>query len=59
VRELADRAAAVDEINRRIDQVFREQGIEIAFGQVDVHIRSFAGPEALLAKLPAEGAPKG
>ena len=59
VRELADRAAAVDEINRRIDQVFREQGIEIAFGQVDVHIRSFAGPEALLAKLPAEGTPKG
>ncbi len=55
VRELADRSAAVDEINRRIDQVFREQGIEIAFGQVDVHIRSFAGPEALLQRIPGSG----
>jgi potassium efflux system protein len=59
VRELGDRSAAVDEINRRIDEVFREHGIEIAFGQVDVHIRSFAGPEALLGSLPAAGESKG
>ncbi|HWS75683.1 MAG TPA: mechanosensitive channel MscK [Quisquiliibacterium sp.] len=58
VRELVDRVAVVDEINRRIDQVFREHGIEIAFGQVDVHIRSFAGPEALLQRLPG-AAPEG
>ncbi|ODT33708.1 MAG: potassium transporter KefA [Lautropia sp. SCN 70-15] len=39
VRELADRNAAVDEINRRIDQTFREQGIEIAFNQMEVTLR--------------------
>jgi len=38
VPELADRNAAIDEINRRIDQVFREHGIEIAYNQMDVHL---------------------
>lgn len=38
VPELIDRNAAVDEINRRIDQVFREHGIEIAYNQMDVHL---------------------
>jgi potassium efflux system protein len=54
VRELADRNAAIDEINREIDRRFREQGIEIAFNQMDVHIRSIAdGREALLQSTPA------
>lgn len=57
VRELRDRSAALDEINRRIDEVFRAEGIEIAFGQVDVHIRSFSGGEALLGSV-AAGAQK-
>jgi potassium efflux system protein len=38
VPELIDRNAAIDEINRRIDQVFREHGIEIAYNQMDVHL---------------------
>ncbi|MCM5570168.1 mechanosensitive channel MscK [Burkholderiaceae bacterium FT117] len=42
VRELGDRVSATDEINRRIDEVFREQGIEIAFSQLDVRLR---GPD--------------
>lgn len=53
VRELADRNAAIDEINRAIDRLFREHGIEIAFNQMDVHIRSVAdGREAKLQTLP-------
>jgi potassium efflux system protein len=49
VRELGDRNAAIDEINREIDRRFRAAGIEIAFNQMDVHIRSIAdGREALL-----------
>lgn len=54
VRELGDRNAAIDEINREIDRRFREAGIEIAFNQMDVHIRSIAdGREALLQSTPA------
>ena len=47
VRELVDRNAAVDEINRRIDRAFREEGIEIAFNQVEVTLR---GADALAAR---------
>ena len=54
VRELGDRNAAIDEINREIDRRFRAAGIEIAFNQMDVHIRSIAdGREALLQSTPA------
>ncbi len=63
VRELADRNAAIDEINRAIDRLFREHGIEIAFNQMDVHIRSVAdGREAKLQTLlppPGEGGGSG
>ncbi len=52
VRELADRNAAIDEISREIDRRFRANGIEIAYNQVDVHIRSVPeGREALLQTL--------
>jgi len=44
VRELMDRNPAIDEINRRIDQLFREHDIQIAFNQVDVHIRGVDSP---------------
>lgn len=55
VRELGDRNAAIDEINREIDRRFREAGIEIAFNQMDVHIRSIAdGREALLQSTSAQ-----
>ena len=57
VRELADRNAAIDEISREIDRRFRAQGIEIAYNQVDVHIRSVAnGNEALLQTIEAPSA---
>ena len=57
VRELADRNAAIDEISREIDRRFRENGIEIAYNQVDVHIRSVAnGKEALLQTIGAPSA---
>ncbi len=48
VRELADRNAAIDEINRYLDRRCRELGIEIAFNQVDVHVRGLEGAETLL-----------
>lgn len=48
VRELADRSPAIDEISRRIAVLCRENGIDIAYNQVDVHIRSVAGQEALV-----------
>ena len=52
VRELADRNAAIDEISREIDRRFRTNGIEIAYNQVDVHLRSVpAGREARLQTL--------
>ncbi|WP_314407881.1 mechanosensitive channel MscK [Pseudomonas kuykendallii] len=46
VRELGDRGRATDEINRRIFQLFNENGIEIAFRQVDVFVKNSEGQEA-------------
>ena len=51
VRELGDRNLAIDEINRRIDALFKENGIEIAFNQIDVHVRSIDGKEARLETI--------
>lgn len=45
VRELGDRGMATDEINRRIDELFRENGIDIAFRQVDVFVKNMQGQE--------------
>jgi potassium efflux system protein len=45
VRDLGDRNPVIDEINRRIDQEFRERGIVIAFRQLDVHLKNL--PPAL------------
>ena len=47
VKELGDRNPAIDEINRRIDQLFREHGIEIAFNQVDVYVKNMANDQEL------------
>lgn len=49
VRELTDRNPAIDEINRRIDSLFREHGVEIAFNQIDVHLRSVPDRATLAA----------
>ena len=51
VRELGDRNLATDEINRRIDALFKEHGVEIAFNQIDVHVRSIDGKEARLETI--------
>ena len=47
VKELGDRNPAIDEINRRIDKLFREHGIEIAFNQVDVYVKNMATDQEL------------
>ncbi len=39
VRDISDRLAATDELNRRIDALCKEAGVEIAFSQLDIHIR--------------------
>jgi potassium efflux system protein len=59
VRELGDRNAATDEINRAIDRMFRENGIEIAFRQVDVFLKNFKGEELQLpTALPEPAQPQ-
>nr|WP_298148100.1 mechanosensitive channel MscK [uncultured Pseudomonas sp.] len=45
VRELGDRNAATDEINRAVDRMFRDNGIEIAFRQLDVFLKNVNGQE--------------
>ncbi len=52
VRELGDRLAATDEINREIDRRFREQGIEVAYRQLDLHLRSSDGLEKIIKGMP-------
>lgn len=49
VRELIDRNMAIDEINRDINRLFAENGIEIAFRQLDVNLRTSAGLEKLIS----------
>ena len=52
VRNIDDRLAATDQLNRAIDRAFRENGVDIAFNQVDVHIRSISdGREAPLQTI--------
>ena len=58
VRELADRNPVIDEINRRIDELFREHDIEIAFNQLDVHVRTIdGGKEQALTGNPPQSPP--
>ena len=45
VKEVADRLPATNALNRRIDALCREHGLEIAFSQLDIHIRSNDGEE--------------
>lgn len=50
VRELGDRSRATDEINRRIDELFRQNDIDIAFRQVDVFVKNLEGQEAQIER---------
>jgi potassium efflux system protein len=40
--EIGDILFAINELNRAIDTLAREQGVEIAFNQLDIHLRSAA-----------------
>lgn len=50
VKDVADRLPAVDEMNREVDRLFRENGIEIAFPQVDLNLRRSEGLDQLTAR---------
>lgn len=45
VRELRDRSYTVDELNRSIDRLCRENGINIAFNQLEVYLHNQQGSE--------------
>lgn len=49
VKELNDRLRATDELNRRVDQLCKEQGLEIAFNQLDVHLINNNGDSACIS----------
>ena len=48
-----ERCLVIDELNRRIDVLFREHGIEIAFNQMDVYIKNMQGDEQKVESRPA------
>ncbi|CAM3838191.1 hypothetical protein SESI111939_03475 [Serratia silvae] len=50
VRELRDRSYTVDELNRAIDRLCRENDINIAFNQLEVYLHSQQGNEVLEVK---------
>lgn len=54
VRELIDRNMAIDEINREISQLFKANGIEIAFRQLDVNLRTMTGLEKNISSSPLD-----
>lgn len=55
VRELRDRSSTVDELNRAIDRLCRENQIDIAFNQLEVHLRNEKGEEHTEVKRDAQG----
>lgn len=46
-KELGERNQAIDYINRRIDGIFAEHNINIAFNQLDVHIQNIHTEQAI------------
>ena len=55
VRELRDRSYTVDELNRSIDRLCRENDINIAFNQLEVHLRNEKGDEHTEVKREIKG----
>ena len=55
VRELRDRSHTVDELNRSIDRLCRENNIDIAFNQLEVHLRNEKGDEVTEVKREIKG----
>ncbi|CAA2930571.1 mechanosensitive channel MscK [Arsenophonus endosymbiont of Bemisia tabaci] len=43
VRQIADRSTTLDEVNRLIDRLCREENINIAFNQLEVHLHNSKG----------------
>ncbi|WP_162300050.1 mechanosensitive channel MscK [Kineobactrum sediminis] len=54
VGDLNTRLTVLDEVNRQVDTLFKENNIEIAFRQVDLNLRSSEGLDQLVARLPAK-----
>ncbi|WBM69777.1 mechanosensitive channel MscK [Buttiauxella sp. WJP83] len=59
VRELRDRSYTVDELNRTIDRLCRENDINIAFNQLEVHLRNEKGDELTEVKRDSNGKTNG
>ncbi|AVR03155.1 mechanosensitive channel MscK [Pluralibacter gergoviae] len=55
VRELRDRSYTVDELNRAIDRLCRENNIDIAFNQLEVHLHNEKGDEVTEVKRELKG----
>lgn len=55
VRELRDRSYTVDELNRTIERLCRENNINIAFNQLEVHLRNEKGDEHTEVKREIKG----
>jgi len=49
VRELGDRTPVIDEINRRIEREFSQNGISIAFRQVDILLKNSLNQSLLVS----------
>ncbi len=54
VRELRDRSYTVDDLNRTIDRLCRENNINIAFNQLEVHLHNEKGDEVTEVKRDAK-----
>lgn len=54
--EIGDILFATDELNRAIDKACRERGVEIAFNQIDVHLRSTTD-DVRIADVEGDGDP--
>ncbi len=59
VNDLLDRLYASDEINRRLDLLFKQHGIRVAFNQMDVWLHGENGQSARVQSADGEGAPLG
>lgn len=56
VRELGDRSATLDAVNRSIDRLCRENNIDIAFNTLEVHLHNAKGDEVTeIARGAGEG----
>ncbi|SDK83266.1 potassium efflux system protein [Modicisalibacter muralis] len=54
VNDLLDRLYAADEINRRLDVLFREHGVRVAFNQMDVWLHDSEGRETKVVSQPED-----